>query len=51
MTGTIKMSLTLAAVLAIAATVWSQESKGNLQEKTQQTLDGASEGGRNCRSR
>jgi hypothetical protein len=41
MTGTIKMSLTLAAVLAIAATVWSQESKGNLQEKTQQTLDSA----------
>ena len=41
MTGTMKMSLTLAAVLAIAATAWSQESDGNLQEQTQQTLEKA----------
>ena len=41
MTGTMKMSLTLAAVLAIAATAWSQESEGNLQEQSQQTLERA----------
>ena len=41
MTGTMKMSLTLAAVLAIAATAWSQESDGNLQEQSQQTLERA----------
>ena len=39
MTGTIKLGMTLAAVLAITATVWSQESEGNLQEQTQQTLE------------
>ena len=43
MTGTMKMSLTLAAVLAIAATAWSQESAGNLQEQSQQTLERASQ--------
>jgi hypothetical protein len=38
-----KISLALAAVLAIAATAWSQESEGNLQEQTQQTLERASQ--------
>ena len=41
MTGTMKMSVTLATVLAIAATAWSQESDGNLQEQSQQTLERA----------
>ena len=41
MKDSIKMSLTLAVVLAIATTVWSQESAGSLQEKTQQTLERA----------
>ena len=39
MTGTIKMSLALAAVLAIADPVWSQEADGDLKEKAQQTLE------------
>ena len=37
MTGTIKMSLALAAVLAIADPVWSQEADGGLEEKAQPT--------------
>ena len=42
MTGTINLNfLTLAAVLAIAAPVWSQEPEKNLEEKAQQTLDSA----------
>ena len=41
MTGTIRMSLALAAVLAIASPVWSQEPQGEIQEKAQQTLENA----------
>ncbi len=43
MAGTMKVSLALAVVLAIAATAWSQESEGNLQEQSQQTLERASQ--------
>jgi hypothetical protein len=43
MTGTIKMSLALAAVLTIAAPVWSQERDSNLDEKAQKTLESARE--------
>jgi hypothetical protein len=43
MTGTIKMSLALAVVSAIAAPVWSQESGSNLEEKAKQTLESGRE--------
>ncbi len=43
MTGTMKVSLALAAVLAVTATAWSQESEGNFQEQSQQTLERASQ--------
>jgi len=43
MTGTIKMSLALAAVLAIADPVWSQEADGGLEKKAQPTLESARE--------
>ena len=43
MTGTIKMSLALAIMLAIAAPVWSQDPRGDVQEKAQQTLESARE--------
>jgi len=43
MSGTIKMNLALAAVLAIAAPVWSQEPDSNLEEKAQKTLESARE--------
>ena len=43
MTGTFGWSLTLAAVLAIAGPVWSQESDGDLEEKAQRTLESARE--------
>ena len=35
LTGTIKISLALAAVLAIAAPVWSQEADRGFEEKAQ----------------
>ena len=43
MTGTIKMSLALAAVLVIADPVWSQEANGGLEEQAQSTLESARE--------
>lgn len=43
MTCTIKMSFALAAMLAIATPVWSQEPPGDLEEKAQQTLESARE--------
>ena len=43
MSGTIKMNLALAAVLTIAAPVWSQEADSNLDEKAQETLESARE--------
>jgi ABC-type multidrug transport system fused ATPase/permease subunit len=43
MSGTIKMNLALAAVLTIAAPVWSQEPDSNLDEKAQETLESARE--------
>jgi ABC-type multidrug transport system fused ATPase/permease subunit len=43
MTSAIKMSLALAAVLAIAAPASCQEPGSNLQEKTRQTLESARE--------
>ena len=45
MLGTIKMILALAAVLAIAAPVWSQEPDSNLEEKATKTLESARETG------
>ena len=43
MESTMKMSLAIAAVLAIAAPVWSQEPESDLQEKAQQTVQSARE--------
>ena len=43
MTGTTNMSLALAAVLAIAGAVWSQEPDSNIEDKAQQTLESARE--------
>lgn len=43
MTGAMKMSLALAAVLAIAAPLWAQEADGRLQEKARATLENARE--------
>ena len=43
MTGTIKMSLALAAVLVIANPGWSQEANGGLAEQAQSTLESARE--------
>jgi ABC-type multidrug transport system fused ATPase/permease subunit len=43
MSGTIKMNLALAAVLTIAAPVWSQEPDSNLDEKAQETMESARE--------
>jgi len=43
MTGTIKVSLALAAVLAIAAPVWPQEPGGDIRAKAKQTLESARE--------
>ena len=37
------MSLALAAVLAIAGAVWSQEPDSNIEDKAQQTLESARE--------
>lgn len=41
--GTIKMSLALAATLAITATVWSQEPGSDLEKKAQETVESARE--------
>jgi hypothetical protein len=41
MTGTIKMALALAAMLAISASAWSQAAEGDVAEKAQQTLESA----------
>ena len=43
MESTMKMSRAIAAVLAIAAPVWSQEPQSDLQEKAQQTVQSARE--------
>lgn len=43
MTSATNMSLALAAVLAIAAPVWSQDSDSDVEEKAQRTLESARE--------
>lgn len=43
MTGTIKMNLTLAALLLAAVPALSQEPQGEIQEKARQTLESAAE--------
>jgi ABC-type multidrug transport system fused ATPase/permease subunit len=43
MSGTMKMSLALAAVLAIAGPVWPQQPEADIEEKARQTLDSARE--------
>src|SRR5262245_621749 len=43
MNATLNSSLALAAVLALAAPAWSQETESSVQEKAQQTLESAKE--------